>query len=525
MEAYRVFWGETHDNTYQFATLPVPLTEVCARAASHLDFYAAAYYTACSSAFQTGGHLSESDKPTRLVLEGWKSQERLDREWAEVQQVSKEMNRPGRFVTFPGYEWQGNGSSGDHNVFYLEEGLPIFRVQTLAELYDCLRGKEAIAVPHHTAYRPGRRGRDWAVYDEEISPFTEIFSIHGCSETDEEWVGLRQNPHMGPGLVGGTYQAALDRGYHLGCICSTDDWGEMPGHYGSGRMACLAEELTRESLWRAFKARRVYGVTGDRIRIDFRVNDAIMGSIIRAKGKRVIRVRVVGSDAIDRIEILRKGRVIATHCHQGTWKMPAAGQRSKFKMRIEAGWGPRSGEIDLPDREWHGELRVTGGRLLGVESCWVSPGQGRPALSGERATFDMVSSAKTLKEKAQNANVFEFEADPCAELWVRMNELEERGTVEAFAAGSRVMWFKAECIRMLAEHADIEPGSLEREDIYHHVAYKAKLHRPIPEAGYTAEFAIEDDDPIEGETHYRVRVEQRNAQRAWTSPIWVREES
>jgi hypothetical protein len=44
----------------------------------------------------------------------------------------------------------------------------------------------------------------------------------------------------------------------------------------------------------------------------------------------------------------------------------------------------------------------------------------------------------------------------------------------------------------------------------------------MPEAAYTAALDWVDDQPLDRETHYRVRVEQRNSQRAWTSPIWVR---
>ena len=146
-----VFCGEAHDNTYQFPTLSVPMEEVLDRAAAHLDFYAAAYYTACSEAFHEGGHLSETDKPHPIVIEEWKDQDRLDREWAEVQEVTRKKLQSGRFVTFPGYEWQGDGSSGDHNVFAFEEGLPIFRVNSLTELYGRLQNFDAIAIPHHTA--------------------------------------------------------------------------------------------------------------------------------------------------------------------------------------------------------------------------------------------------------------------------------------------------------------------------------------------------------------------------------------
>ncbi len=134
----------------------------------------------------------------------------------------------------------------------------------------------------------------------------------------------------------------------------------------------------------------------------------------------------------------------------------------------------------------------------------------------------MTSSTADLGDPHQNANVFEFEADPAGELVVRMNGLEEKGTVRDFCRGSREMWFKDECVRMLQDLCGIEPGSPERNDIYHHVAFKTKIHRCIPEAGYVASLDFEDEEPAEGEIHYRVRVEQRNGQRAWSSPVWVK---
>ena len=46
----------------------------------------------------------------------------LQREWTEFQEATAAHNTPGEFVTFPGYEWQGNGNWGDHNVIYRHEG-------------------------------------------------------------------------------------------------------------------------------------------------------------------------------------------------------------------------------------------------------------------------------------------------------------------------------------------------------------------------------------------------------------------
>jgi hypothetical protein len=247
-----------------------------------------------------------------------------------------------------------------------------------------------------------------------------------------------------------------------------------------------------------------------------------MGSVTAAGSTQQIHVGVKGSDALDRIEILRNGRVIHTHCHQGSWDMPKPGQRSRFKMRIEVGWGPRPNELDVPDRQWHGEIVLEKGRFVGFEPCYVSPGHGVPQLQGGRAAFDMVSSSKNLKERSQNADIFEFESATDDVLKLTLNGMEEKARVAELAAGSRILWYRDECVRMLEERTGLKPGSPERDDIYYIMAYLSKIHRVIPEAGYSARLNIEDDMPLKGETNYRIRVEQRNGQRAWSSPIWVK---
>ena len=233
-----LFWGETHDNTHQFAEAGGDMSEVLANASSHLDFYAAAYYTACSDAFRPGGHAHEMKGRQSLILEGWKSSKRLEREWNEVVEAVEAACRTGEFVTFPGYEWQGDGSSGDHNVFSPRMDLPVFRVDTLSELYAALRewGGEAMVVPHHTAYRVGLRGKDWSAHDPEYTRFAEIYSIHGCSETDEEWIGLRANSHLG-----------ADEAWALGtCDKCAEAIGDSPLEYRIRHTERFCEQLRRK---------------------------------------------------------------------------------------------------------------------------------------------------------------------------------------------------------------------------------------------------------------------------------------
>lgn len=539
-EVFSIFWGDTHHNTYTSDEQDPSLAEVLSFTRTYLDFYTGAYYTPIATGVspredrvtvplpaEIGHVVEQSPIPAQvwrgIRVERTKAPEVIAREWAEFQEVTATYNSPGGFVVFPGYEWQGDGSWGDHNVIYKSEGLPVYTVMTIAELYDRLRGCEALAIPHHTGYHTGIRAPLWAHCDERISPFAEIFSVHGCSETDEEWVGLRRNSHMGPGTAGSTYQDALDAGLHLGAICSTDNWTNVPGCWGQGLMACLARELTRGSLWDAFRKRRVYGVTGDRIELNFTCNGAPMGSILEHTMRREIRVEVRGVDALDRIEILRNGLVVATYCHQGTWDIPPDGTTARFKIRIEPGWGPRIGELPFLERHWSGELSLSRGRFVGWHPCWIGRNQQVPQLDGKTARFAMVSSQLAVPGAFQGGIVFEFETDPAAEVLLLLNGKEVKDRVRAFAQGSRILWYREESSELLRDMTGIDPDSLERKDpLFYHFAFKAKLHRVIPEQGFSARFSIMDTDELSGETNYRVRVEQRNGQRAWSSPIWVK---
>src|SRR5207248_2879957 len=56
----------------------------------------------------------------------------------------------------------------------------------------------------------------------------------------------------------------------------------LPELYDLGLVAAYADELTRRSLWDAFKAKRVYGVTGDRISLALSVDGHRMGNVVPA---------------------------------------------------------------------------------------------------------------------------------------------------------------------------------------------------------------------------------------------------
>jgi len=527
-----LYWGDSHTNLHlgqpdwiaPAATAPAgadlrarftaELEERLKHACQVLDFWPVAYYP----------HTYE--QVNGLKMETWLPDEPLEAGWAAICDLAARHNAPGELVIFPGFEWQGDGRDGDHNVFFAEDHPPLLRSERLVDLYDEIRrcGCRALAIPHHTAYMPGVRSKDWGVHDERISPFAEVYSQHGCSETDEEWIGLRRNQHMGPGVSGATIADALDRGIKVGIIASTDGHHNIAGVHGWGLMACYAEQLTRESLWEAFAARRVYGVTGDRIELDFSVEGAMMGAAIDRRGPVRCLVKVRGGDAIDRIELLRNNRVVATHCHSGTWEPPRGPERIRCKLRVEAGWGHRPGEIpELPPRDWQCSIEVVGGVVHAAEPCWKTAGQWIGPLGGSRCEFGFHTATRPAHGRdPTEATVFELEGRPDDAVTIRLDTQTVTTTLGEAMARSRIVHFMDEAGELVRRTCGVDPAQLKRKDRLYYIGNKVKLHRAIPEPGLSAELDYVDADPPAGENFYRVRVQQRNGQAAWSSPVWVR---
>lgn len=126
-----------------------------------------------------------------------------------ARRLVRQYNEPGRLVTFLGYEWTGDCTRwGDHNVFYFHEDNPL----DLPGLYANLPQRQSIAIPHHTGYQVGERGKDWDCWDEDLSPFAQIFSLHGSSEGCNTPFSMNANASMAPRVSGGTIHDALALG-------------------------------------------------------------------------------------------------------------------------------------------------------------------------------------------------------------------------------------------------------------------------------------------------------------------------
>lgn len=512
----KLFWGDAHYNLRAGYIGRIEEIYKYHREQHLVDFVMIAYYPHARSQPLPGGYQGEIPEPHELQKQNWN----ILRDFAE-----KYCNAP-ELPVFPGYEWHGNSSYGDHNVFFRKDPpSEIFHFATLPELYNALReyGKDAMAIPHHTAYIPGVRSKNWNVHDEKLSPVSEIFSSHGCSETDEEHMGLRYVMGMSPGVSGGTYEDALDMGIRSGAIASGDNHADMINVFNNGLTGIYATELSNEAVWQAFIDRHTYGVTGDRIKLDFRSGDNIMGDIIEKLQNDSLTVDITGCDAIDRIELLRNNNVIATHCHQGTWQKPASGN-IRAKIRYEYGWGPSPFKIDptaIPAQNWQGRLKVKGGIISGVERYFTRWGQRIEKVSDNEISFDFTCKPDIEHGIPVNQSVLvEIEGNPETVLELDGEKLHDTCSLAEAMNQSKMIYSPEWTGEFIKEKYGIGWKDVERHDNWYYFANKIKRHRAIPEAGYRKTWKIENLENVRP-ANYRIRVEQRNGQKAWSSPIWA----
>ncbi|HOJ39335.1 MAG TPA: DUF3604 domain-containing protein [bacterium] len=447
--------------------------------------------------------------------------------WEKLQQYCRRHHQPGKFVTFPGYEWHGNRTRyGDHNVIYFQEGYPLDDTWSLPDLYRRMKCRKAFVIPHHTGYFPDYRGKDWRYFDPELSPVMEVFSLHGSSEGILTPQGQERNLNLGPLTSGGTLQDGLNQGLIVGVIGSNDSPG-LPGRWGLGRAGVWAEELTRPSLWEAISRRRTVAVTGDRINLAATCEGQFMGSVFPA-GKRVdVEVCVVASDSLDRVELIHNGSVVETLALSGPNFSPAGSKKKKrYKVRLEMGWGPANAwGFSFPPGSfwrWQGQLRVERGRLVGVEKCLTLPGQEVKGLTSQKVSWVFRTRVRTDAGVAgtREGLIFEIEGTEKSTLYFSMEGWRGQYTLKELVGRSYLVPLLRESGQRLREVFPLDKKNLARADVCFFNARKILIHRACPQEEYQLSHTFRQVKLKKGHNYLYLRVSQRNGQLAWSSPLW-----
>ena len=418
--------------------------------------------------------------------------------------MTKESNKEGEFVTFIGYEAHSM-IYGDHVALHKDIDAPLVNCTSIENWKEKFKGQEVFVTPHHMGYQEGYRGYNWKYFTEgDQTPFVEMYSRHGLAEGD---MGDYPYLHdMGPRQWEGTIQYGLLQGHKFGIMGSTDQHSGYPGSYGDGRVGVLAGSLSRDEIWNGLKKRNVCCATGDKIVVDFRINDAVMGDVVKAD-KRKIYFNVQAQSCIDYVDIVKNGRTIARLNGPLIPQMPS-GDMVRCKIKMEYGWNREENYVS-----WNGKVSLSKGRILSVTPCFrgaafTSPQEGETEFHTHVNRIRSVSDTSTELElyTSKNPNT----TTPATQAVILDVEMPLDGVITSDFNGKAFSHSLAELLEGSRTH--FMRGWLSEAVLF---------NRAMPESCYTVEHYMEDTQKENDTDWYYVRVRQRDGQWLWTSPIWV----
>lgn len=427
--------------------------------------------------------------------------------WHQLNGLTAELNRDGRFVAFPGYEWSGNTPvGGDHNVFFRHEGRPIRRSShaLLAERDDI--GDDVNSTPALFA----------ALADEDCVVYSHVGGRPAdLAKADGGLLRTAVEVHSDWGTFEWILKDSFALGYRLGVVANSDGHKGRPGasypgaaSFGAyGGLTCfLTENLSRDGIFEAMRRRHHYATTGSRIFLDVRarfpdgailyprdpryaaivplpVREAMMGDIVATEAARLmLEIEVASPDPIRRVDILRGPEEIAG---LDGYEADALGNRVRvtFHGAEYRGRGRQT--------RWRGRAGFSAARIRGFARINAWNHDRHLAEDGDRAVgFDLLTTG--------NFCGFDCWLDRLdGTLAIETDHVE--GTLDLAGLGMDPVILPA--------------GGLERAVRIQRLP--ERMERTRISAGIPVDLLADDDNPI------WVRVATEEGFTAWSSPIYA----
>jgi hypothetical protein len=223
-----------------------------------------------------------------------------------IQQITDLLYRPGWFVPVHAYERSQYTPWGHRNVVELDRNYtPVPAAYDIGDpgvspwgLFDALRGRKAMSIPHTSAW--GNKQVSWDYFDPQVERLVEIYQglrstyeYNGAPDPAGRAIYEKDSKNF--------IWDALAMGRKLGFIASSD---HRSTHMSFA--AVYTRNRDRESIFEGLTARRTYAAT-DKILLDFRIGNALMGEETKVQTAPELTVAVTGTAPIARIDIVRNG--------------------------------------------------------------------------------------------------------------------------------------------------------------------------------------------------------------------------
>ncbi|WP_311173470.1 DUF3604 domain-containing protein [Halobellus ordinarius] len=237
-------------------------------------------------------------------------------DWHESVKYAEAYDAPGSFVAFPAYEFTGSrqiysgyreddSGFGHAHVIQREPGHERRHIYqsdtpTVQALLDAVDSDVTMPIPHHPADM--QFPFDWNDYDETVAPVVELYQDYrGASEflDDPRHIELPQTEDPRHYL-----QPILDDGVRVGFTSSGD-------HYSVSFAGVYVAERTRDAVFEALQERRCYATTGAQMKLEFRADEKLMGSVVPTGGSPIpFEISVEGNGVIEAVEFVANGEVV-----------------------------------------------------------------------------------------------------------------------------------------------------------------------------------------------------------------------
>ena len=141
----------------------------------------------------------------------------------------------------------------------------------------------------------------------------------------------------------GAYTTALDAGWHLAPSNNQNNHRGNWGNDSSARTVVLARQLTEEAIYDAIRNYRVYATKDADLKIEYCLNDQIMGSIIPETAILTAQIRLAdgSGDPIGRVEVITDGGKVASSTtiteSSGSCSLDLTTSGSYYYLRIRRG--------------------------------------------------------------------------------------------------------------------------------------------------------------------------------------------
>ncbi len=228
-----------------------------------------------------------------------------DYEWDCILGNARVVNEPGRFAMFPGYELTITGPDKwdrhHRSVMADDDEMQMDRLHhecfeeyvrgernTHKDIDACIawakeKGYLALPHPHHGV---------WKIVDVNVEWDVDI-----CAA----WMRNMELYDI--------FFTYLNDSHKFGFTGSSDAHYRNPG-YGGALTGIWSERLDRASILEALRARRCYATAGQRILMEFSINDCMMGGELTVSDDPVLRWHVAGEDQEYILRIHRDGRLM-----------------------------------------------------------------------------------------------------------------------------------------------------------------------------------------------------------------------